>query len=353
MEGKKLPTVYDIAKEAGVSAATVSRVLNHQEIVKRSTCQKVLTAMNTLGFDKIVSSDKNTHIQRGLRVTENLKSRDNLLFLINIASLSNPFYGDIIDGAQSAARRHGHFLLSSGQHLNDFSIDSLFTLVNNYHVSGIINMTDIPYQLLMRIQNTIPIVQCSEYNENCHSVSYVSIDDISASRKAVEYAISTGHRRVAILNSTYNYHYAERRKTGYMQALLNAGLETVPEWCIQIPDINFGMAYSAASKLFALPNPPDAIFAISDIFAAAAIKAAAAADLRVPQDVIVVGFDNINVSITTTPSITTVSQPRYQLGYTAFELLLNEVMNPGAPKQQIFLDTELIIRESTKTADNF
>jgi LacI family repressor for deo operon, udp, cdd, tsx, nupC, and nupG len=214
-------------------------------------------------------------------------------------------------------------------------------------------MTDIPYPLLIRLQNNIPIVQCSEYNQNYDSVSYVGIDDVSASRKAVEYAISTGHKKIALMNSTYRFHYAERRKTGYEEALFNAGLEIVPEWNVQIPDIDFGMAYSAASKLFALPNPPDAVFTISDFFAAAAIKAAAAAGLRVPQDVIAIGFDNINVAITTTPSITTVSQPRYQLGYTAFELLLNETMNPGIPKQHIFLDTEMIIRESTKKADMF
>ncbi|HHV10736.1 MAG TPA: LacI family transcriptional regulator [Clostridiales bacterium] len=347
MEGKKLPTVYDIAKKAGVSVATVSRVINHPDIVKRPTYQKVLDAMNTLGYQKLASSENNVHGHRSIHTYENHKSRENLLFLINMPSNNNPFYGDIIEGAQSAARRHGHFLLSSCLNLNDFSIDSLFLLVNNHHISGIINTTDTPYHLLMRIQNTMPIVQCSEYNETCTSVSYVSIDDIEASRKAVEYAISTGHKKVAILNSTYRFHYADRRKTGYALALLGAGLEIVPEWVIQIPDVDFSMAYSAASKLFALPNPPDAVFTISDIFAAATIKAAAAAGLRVPQDVIVIGFDNINVSITTTPSITTVGQPRYQLGYTAFEILLNETMNPNTPKQQILLDTELIIREST------
>lgn len=345
MDDKKKPTIYDIAKEAGVSPATVSRVLNNEKLVKSSTRQKVMAVINKYSYKK------NHYIQKKIPAREIARSKDNLLFLINIATFGNPFYGDIVQGAQSAARRHGHFLSCSQMNINDLSIDSLITLIDNYNISGIINMTDMPSQILMRIQEIVPIVQCSEYSENCSFVSYVTIDNVSASKKAVSYAISTGHKKVAILNSSFRYNYARLRHMGYIQALHNAGLDANPEWCIQIPDVNFSMAYAAASKLFSLPDPPDAVFAISDIFAAAAIKAAYDANLRVPQDVIIIGFDNINISVTTTPSITTVSQPRFQLGYTAFELLLNEVMNPGAPKQQIFLDTELIIRESTKVSD--
>ncbi len=336
------PTIYDIAKEAGVSAATVSRVLNHPSLIKPSTMQKVQAAMDKLGFDKSLLPENDS-----LKKASDKSNKNNLLFLLNIPSMNNPYYGDIFEGAQAAASRYGHFLLLSGQHFNDFSIQSLITMINTYHISGIISMSAVPDSLLLCIQKYIPIVQCSEYSETCSSVSYVSIDDVSAGRKAVEYAISIGHRKVALLSSPFYYRYAGRRKTGYIQALRKAGIDLVNEWIIQVSDIDFSMASFAASRLFALPNPPDAVFAVSDVFAAAAIKAAATAGLRVPEDVVVIGFDNVNISVTTTPSITTISQPRYQLGYTAFEILLNEAKNPNSPKQQILLDTELIIRDST------
>ena len=123
---------------------------------------------------------------------------------------------------------------------------------------------------------------------------------------------------------------------------------TIPQdWIVQLPDVNYQMAYSAVCRLLNSDVRPNAFFVISDIFAAAVIRAAKRFNLNVPQDILVVGFDNIDFSMMTNPTITTVNQPSFQIGYSAAELLMESIEHPDIPPKSLTLDTELIIREST------
>lgn len=331
-------TIYDIADASGYSAATVSRALNHPEQVRSETRQSIQKIAEEMNFSK--RSYKETFH----RQVPEYKSKN---MLVNLPSLRNPFYGEIVEGANSAASRHGCHLLIDTFNITEFNVDSFLFLLDSLQISGVILMRSMSESLLLKLRKEIPIIQCSEYNASVPDVSYVSIDDVSAEYQATKYALSTNHIKIAFLTINLNYHFAQRRMNGFLMAAEQASLKIPSRFIIQIPQFDFNMAYNAALKLLSASERPDAIIAISDIFAAACIKAAAFLHIRVPEDLIVIGFDNIDIANTTYPSITTIDQPQYQLGYTAFEVLLSEAESPKLSKQQIFLPAELIIRQST------
>jgi LacI family repressor for deo operon, udp, cdd, tsx, nupC, and nupG len=178
---------------------------------------------------------------------------------------------------------------------------------------------------------------------------YVSIDDIAAAHTVMNYIISYGRRRIAFVNGPIRYKYARHRLQGYYEALEKAGIKHDPKLVIQLPEINYDMAVSAVTQLLSASqqSPPDAIFCASDIFAAASIKAASRLGFSVPGKIIVTGFDNVEIASMASPTITTIDQPRFQIGFSGTELLAERIANPYVPSRGILLETSLIVREST------
>jgi DNA-binding LacI/PurR family transcriptional regulator len=192
----------------------------------------------------------------------------------------------------------------------------------------------------------VSIVMCSSYCD-VNSVSFVSIDNVSSARRAVEYLILLGRKKIALLNFSLEFPFACYREQGFDEALSNAGLSKNDAWISHLYSIDYQLAYSNAMHILSLPELPDACFAVSDVYAVAMIHAAKKKGIRVPQDISVVGFDNIALASMTDPAITTIAQPGTQMGYHAGELLIEKIRSPGTPKKRIILNTELIVREST------
>jgi len=341
---EKKATIYDVAKFAGVSTATVSRVINHPEQVQLGTKQLIYDAMKQCSFDQ-----KRTYQTSSLPQKSVSKSK---CFLLCIPSLHNPFYSDIAEGATSAAANHGHHLLVDTLSITSINIDAFLFMLKTHHISGIILMIALPDELLTRLYQKIPLVQCSEYNETFSDISYVSIDDATAEYNAAKYALSIGHSKIAFMTSILSYHYAKRRYAGLLRAMNEASVPLRPEWMIQLQKIDFSLAYNAAIKLLSNPDRPDTIITVSDTFAAACIRAAISLRIKIPHELIVIGFDNTDITTLSSPSITTINQPRFQLGYTALEVLLHGIEFPQAEKQQLLLPAELLIRESTIGSPN-
>ena len=330
---KKKANYVKIAQEAGVSIATVSRILNNYPHVKYETRKKVIDSMDILGYD----TDE---------IIIKPKPKNSGLIIFNIPSLSNPFYSQIANGAKAAATRHGYHILINESGINPWNFNHLLDILKKFNVAGLIVLNHLSSELLDKLNSTVPLVQCCEYNEDS-DISYVSIDDISASKMVMEYILSNNRRKIALINGPMHYKYARHRLNGYLNVLKNANIPVENNWIVNLPEINYSMAVSACSHLLSLSNRPNAIFAISDVFAAAAIKASSNIGLRVPQDVLVVGFDNVDIAIMTNPTITTVNQPKFQLGFRACELLIEKISDPNIALRKILLDVELIIRESS------
>jgi len=334
-------TIAQVADLSGVSIATVSRFLNNTASVRSDTGKRIMEAVKELNYplpDTLPAA-----------LSENAQTtpRKTNVILINIPSVSNPFYNDVVRGIQETAQRRGYYTLLNVQHIN-FSTESLFfDMLNSIRPCGIVVLNHLEQKYFDRLYQTLPFVQCCEYTENQNLVSFTSIDDIHAARTTIEYILTTGHKKIGIITGPERYKYSRHRLQGYMQALDAAGIPVNPDWILQIPEIDFNIALSSVSQLMSQASHPDAIFAVSDVLAAAAIRGCRNAGLSVPGDVVVTGFDNIDISQATVPTITTVNQPKYQLGCMACEFLIEKLLNPTCSPKQVLLNTDLIIRESS------
>lgn len=326
-------TVATIAKKAGVSPATVSRVLNNRnDLVKEDTIKQVVAAMQELGCTM-------PEIKPAI-------PREQPVIIMNIPTVNNIFYSQVIQGAIASANAHGCHLIINQAPLDLGYIQSFFNLVKRVDASGIILTGPVSTDILEQIGRTVPAVQCCEYNPDA-DLPFVSINDFRAAESTTEYLIERGYNKIAFINGPANYKYSRDRQQGFLSAIEKANITIPSSWIPHLPEVNYEMAYSVVCQLLSADIKPNAFFTVSDTYAAAVIRAAKRYHYHIPKDIIVIGFDNTEISSVCTPSITTVSQPRFQIGYTACEILLEKINNPCMETRSIFLETELIIREST------
>ena len=332
MNDSKIP--YNlIAEHAGVSVATVSRCFKQPNLVKGDTLKQIYAAIEDLGGTAPVQRPIITGGERRI--------------LAITPILNNPFYTDILSGIKGAAEKNGCMLIIMNETLSKTNIQSAARLISQADVHGVILMQRLEQPVLDYLKERTPIVQCSEFNDDS-DVSYVTIDNLDATKKLMRYIFSTGKKRILMVNSDpMCYTYARLRLQGYKEALEQAGLPYDPDNIITIPDGSFNATVSAVSDMLKNRQAPEVIFCVSDIMAAAALRACALEGYRVPADIMIIGFDNVDISVMTTPNITTVSQPRYDIGFTACTQLLSMIANPGKPAQHFIMNTELILREST------
>ena len=158
--------------------------------------------------------------------------------------------------------------------------------------------------------------------------------------------LNLNYRRIAFINGPLSFNYAQERLRGFEAAMEEKNITVPKNWKISLPEVSYSLGYSAASQLLGGKEKPDAIFCAADVFAISVIKAANRYKLRVPEDVGVVGFDNVEMASITNPGITTVNQPAFQIGFTAGETIYEKISNPNSKPRSILLDTELIARES-------
>lgn len=320
----------DVAKICGVSPATVSRVINHRDQVKTSTIQRVETAMEKLGYD-ITSLQQQTV--------------SNKVILMNCPQSDNPFYETIINGTQTSAEANGYHLLLYYNSINKNNILDFMSLLKTVNASGVILLSRLSTSILNEIRSKVPIIQCCEYNDEAQ-IPYVSIDDKLSAYNAVQFLINAGRNKIAFINGPKNYKYALERYAGYRQALEENHIFVPSSWITSVPKIDYQMSTTIIRQLLSREDKPNAIFAVSDTIAAAAINTARHMGIHIPDDIMVIGFDDTFVCQIVRPSITSVSQPRFQMGYTACEMLIEFLNEHYVNQQKVMLPTELIVRES-------
>ncbi len=329
---KPKATLTQIAEKAGVSIATVSRILNDTGNVSLATRQRVIQAVRELEYDSAM--------KRPSPVYQTI--------LVLLPDVVNPFYAGIIDGIQQTAHNNDFEVFLMPTKDSYPSTGYLVNLIRKEGFSGVLWLSSTPStDLLAVVEHHCPIVMCCEYPQD-YSCSYVSIDDRSAAFKAVSYLLSTGCRKIGMVNCNAKYKYARHRREGYLAALKEAGLASNPEWYVTVPTIDYTLAYSAVLQTLNAEPRPDAFFTCSDVYAAATINAAQSLGIRVPEELSVIGFDNIETSRMTMPPITTIAQPGYQMGQQACSILVEKIANPQLSDRHILLNTELVIRDSTR-----
>ncbi len=329
-----MATIVHVAKHAGVSTATVSYVLSGKRYVAPETQQRVLDAINALGF-------RPNTLASGMR-----KQRTHTVALI-IPDITNPYYPMLARGLQDAllAEKYHVFLCNT-----DAQRDLEREWVNDVvaaKVSGIVlvafvaTLDDIQEALAAQI----PIVTLGERLMH-PEIDTVSTDDTAGAGVATASLIANGHRHIGFIGDTQPG-ALEPRFIGFVQALTEAGLTVMPEWCIT-GDFTRAGGERAMAHLLTLPTPPTAIFCANDLLAIGAMNVARQRGLRVPEDVAIVGYDDIDAAAMVMPALTTVLNPAYEMGRTAGELLLTRMQQTyDGARREVIVPHQFIPRESS------
>lgn len=325
-------SIQKIARLAGVSVATVSRVLNNSDTVKALNREKVLHAI------------KASNYQPNL-LARQLRTARSSMILVMVSDISNPFCAELVKGIEEQAEKNSYRILLCNSGSDIERSRSSLQLLAGKMVDGIITMdafSKLP-ELAQLIGET-PWVQCAEYAD-AGDVSCVGIDDVQASKHVVAYLADRGRQRIALINHDLSYKYAQLRQAGYQQQLIQQ--ERSWQAITYATELSFNAGKQAMEALLAAPERPDAVFAVSDTLAAGALSAIHAAGLRVPQDIAVTGFDGSDLAEMVTPPLSTLAQPSRDMGRKAFTLLLNKIDQPDSPAQRIMMDWHFVVRAST------
>ena len=329
---KDLPTVAQLAQAAGVSPATVSRVLNHKGIVKADTYNRVVAVLQAKGYPFVEKAGR---------------ADPSDVLMISLPSLDNPFYADIVRGAKSGATRHGYHLIINESHINRNTLPGILELVHSLRISGLITINHISTDILHTLSNVVPLVQCCEYNEEL-PFPIVSIDNYASAYNAVSHLINLGRRDIAFFGSSSASMYTVLREQGFRDAMADYGLPVNESWVLHLGDVDYNLAVSASDHLFSQPECPDAVFAVSDMYAAGVTRSARKLGLSIPEDVSVVGFDDTDVAKINEPPLTTIRQPSYKMGCFACSMLLQLISTGSTPSHKVILESELIVRDSSR-----
>ena len=324
-------SIQKIAKLAGVSVATVSRVLNNSDTVKDKNRDKVLEAI------------KASNYQPNL-LARQLRTARSSMVLVLVSDISNPFCSEIVKGIEEQAEQNGYRILlcNSGSDINR-SRSSLQLLAGKM-VDGVITMDAFTTLTeLTQLIGNMPWVQCAEYAD-AGDISCVGIDDVHASRQLVAHLVASGRTRIALINHDLSYKYAQLRQQGYQQELEQRGLSW--QAVSYASDLSYNAGKRAMEALLNADTQPDAVFAVSDTLAAGAMAAIQAAGHQVPQDIAVAGFDGSELAEMISPPLTTIAQPSRDIGRTAFSLLLQKIDDPQSPTERVMMDWRLIVRAS-------
>ncbi len=322
-------TIIDVAREAGVSFKTVSRVLNGEPNVRPPTRDRVLHAIKRLGY-------RTNPFARGLRAGQ---SR---LIAVVSANPSRHYTGEIQIGALARCNAEGVNVIfeEAGPRLGQ-----LVSLESNAQLAGIVlvpPLTEVP-QIAEMLRNAgIPYVRLSP-TQSMGELGNVSMDDRSAAAEMTRHLIGLGHRRIALISGPRHHPQSRLRREGFEAAMTEAGL-IVPAAYIASGAFDFESGVREATRLLALSPRPTAIFASNDDMAAGVLKVAYRAGLRVPQDLSVTGFDDTQVASMLTPALTTIYQPIREMASAAIGMLLDP--RDGGPASER-LAYRLVIRDSS------
>jgi LacI family transcriptional regulator len=328
-------TLEDIAKISGVSRSTVSRVVNHDRRVSPTTRENVLKIIEEYNFYPNLAA-------RGLA-----SGRTNVLGVIipaGVPSLfTDPYFPILLQGISTACNRLDYSVMLS---LSDAEYENRLVgrVIQNHLVDGVIVASILigdPIQTTLANSNLPFVIVGRQPNLAANDID---LDNRQAVRQATDFLIEQGYTRIATITGPLNQMAGWDRYDGYKDALLSAGFKVDTKL---IAEGNFTEAGGYAGMKKLLPSKPDAVFAASDITAMGAIRCLNEVGLRVPDDIGLIGFDDIPLSSTITPSLTTVRQPIHGMGEAAANLLIEIIESGSKELHRITLPTELIIRNST------
>jgi len=325
--------IKDVARRAGVSSATVSRVLANKPHVSQEMHERVLAAVEELGY-------------QANRVARSLRAQRAAIIGLIISDIQNPFFTSLVRAVEDVAYQHeyGVFLCNSDE---DIEKERLYIdLLHAEKVAGVVisptRETDNPSRKL--VEAGIPVVAVDRRMLDLE-VDTVVVDNVGAALDIVGHLISDGYRRIAAVVGPPTTTTGRERLEGYVRALKAHGLPILPRLVgTGLPKEAFGYQFTA--ELLNLDEPPTALFTGNNLLTVGALRAIHERGLRIPDDIALVAFDEMDWMSLIRPSLTVVAQPTYELGRAAAELLLKRIEDSTCPIQEIMLKPTIFIRQS-------
>lgn len=323
----------DVAKKANVSTATVSRVLSNPAVVKEETRRKVMEVIEELQY--------RPHV-----IARQFRTQETKMVLVVVPDITSIFFSEVLRGIEHAAVSRNYQVVLGDSENNLEREKQYVDLLYQKQVDGVILLTaKLPKEMLEQLASEFPIVLACEYYDGI-DVPTVSIDNIGSARKATEHLVHLGHKRIGHISGPAGIILSRDRLQGYKEALQNNGL-LVDEAYIAEGPLTIESGYRRMKMLLSLDNPPTAVFVYNDEMAWGAIKAVKDHGLRIPEDIAVVGFDNLKISEVVEPHLSTIEQPKYLIGKKSMELLLQLIHGKPLEKKNYVLNSSLIVRHSS------
>lgn len=330
---RRRPTIYDVARLAGVSTATVSRALNGTGQVAEGKRAAIASAVEQLGY-------------RPNTIARSLVTRSTQTIALLLPDITNPFYAELVAGIHELTLERGYTMLLCTTDFDPEQEERYLRLLRGKHVDGALvdGLVLPPERIAGFVEDGFPIV-CLDRDVDSPAVPLVQVDNRMGARLATDHLLSLGHRCIAhIAGATARI--SEERLLGYQGALAGAGIAPDSS-LVAMGNFTEGGGHDAMQALLAAAPGLTAVFAANDLSAIGAMSAIAAAGRRVPGDVSVVGFDDVRLSQYTAPPLTTVRQPAREIARYATELLLGMIGGRRPPVLHRPFAPELILREST------
>jgi len=324
-----------IAEQADVSIGTVSHVINGTAAVRPKLRDRVAEAIRSLGYQP-------SALARGLR-----RNRTNMLGMV-IPDITNPFFPSVVRGVEDVAYKQSYRVILCNADNDPSKEASYVHELRSYHIAGLLIIpaasSDIVGHLRTYTSSAVPVVCIDRVPEGWRGDA-VLVANAEGAHEATRHLIQMGHQRLAVITGPLKLTNASERLKGFQRALDEAGLEIEPGF-VQEAHFDTVSGYQAAHRLLRMLPRPTAIFACNDLIAFGVLQAARELGLRCPEDISIAGFDGLDFTKFTDPSLTSVYQPGYQVGATAARLLLQRVDGMRSAYKKMLLPTELNKRNS-------
>lgn len=331
-----MASMNEVAKKAGVSVATVSRVLNNSTNVNEDTRARILKAIKALNYQPS-------------RVAKRLRSKSvssNLLGVL-IPDIENPFYVDVLRGIEDVAYNHNYAIIMCNYGQDEKKEKLYLDILQSESIDGLIaapaNENDL--QLKKMVSDGLPVV-CVDRGLNDTDVDLVLVNNEKGAYLAVDHLIKSGYKRIAYISGMQTIPSSRYREVGYRKALEDNGM-VYDANLVRYGNSKHRSGVELCEELLSLPIPPDALFTGNNLITLGALQTIHSHGLKIPSDIAIVGFDDMYWASSLNPPLTAVRQPAIEIGRRAGELLIQRIGDVGRAPIQMMLNVELIERSST------
>jgi DNA-binding LacI/PurR family transcriptional regulator len=326
-------TIVDVARACKLAPSTVSNALANKPLVTPETRKFVVEIAEKLGY-RASTTARALRLQRSWTIG------------LLASDIANSFYAEILSAVENCAWERGVSVLLGNTEFDDERQSRYIGSLLDKNVDGLIFMS---HRLLDKDveeirRQRVPVVFLSRLDDRVEA-DFVSVDNVAGTRMAMRHLLEAGHRRIGFIAGRRQFTAANEREATYRQMLSEAGIEADPQLVAQ-GDYTEKSGRTGGAQLLDLAEPPTAIFCANDLMALGAMAAAAERGLRIPEDLSLVGFDNVDITAHPLISLTTVHTPRDEMGRAAARLLFDRVEGPARAQQRVWLMPTLVVRRS-------